>query len=54
MSEELLKIYCKRLDNLSDLLNQMHKIVGVDECLTLLNDEKLIQYKIDRVNELIK
>jgi hypothetical protein len=44
-----MKMYSERLNSLSQTLGYLHEIVGVDEALALLNDQALIQYKIDRV-----
>jgi hypothetical protein len=38
MTKNLLPLYQQRLDNLTETVNYLHEIVGVDEALVLLND----------------
>lgn len=46
----MMALYQQRLDNFTQTVNYLHEIVGVDEGIALLEDEKMIKYKIDRVN----
>lgn len=54
MTEKLMKLYLQRLESFSQTLNYIHEIVGADEALALLKDERLVQYKLDRIGELVR
>ena len=54
MSDSLTRLYLQRLDSFTQTLNYLHEIVGADEALALLKDERLVKYKIDRVGELVR
>jgi hypothetical protein len=46
-------MYQARLDGLSTTINSLHSIVGNDEALRLLDQPHLLQYRIDRLHELV-
>lgn len=54
MSQRLMKMYKDRLASFTETLNYLHEIVGVDEALAYLKDEKLIQHKINRIEEIVR
>ena len=50
----MMEMYRSRLDHLADTVHNLHQIVAKDQALSLMEDSDLAQYRIDRVNELVK
>jgi hypothetical protein len=51
--EQAITLYQQRLENLTQIINDLHSIVKNDEIVNTLKDPSMEKYRIDRINEIV-